>query len=306
MKKNYYRIYELNIESEILLPELVTAEGKNHAIDVNIRYGKLTEEAWKSIEEGKRHGFLKNEMWFYIRGVAGFLIKNGNEIIVEPGSICDVDSMRLFILGSVSGMLLIQRNIPAVHGSTLVIDDEAIIITGDSGAGKSTLSAALLNSGFKFLADDISVIGEDDNKNLVVKPGFPQQKLSKDILENFGYDVNDFDKVNDDKGKYSFPIGDKFVNKPVKLNSIFEVSFDDTITEVKLEKVTGSKKIEMLRENIYVVEVTDYTGMDLNLFKQNINICNKINFYRIIRPKKGFTVEKQVELLEEIIRKKDF
>lgn len=36
--------------------------------------------------------------------------------------------------------MLIQRNIVAIHGGSVLIDDKAIICTGDTGAGKSTLT----------------------------------------------------------------------------------------------------------------------------------------------------------------------
>ena len=38
---------------------------------------------------------------------------------------------------------MIQRDIVAIHGGTIVIDNKAIILTGNRGAGKSTLSRKL-------------------------------------------------------------------------------------------------------------------------------------------------------------------
>jgi hypothetical protein len=160
-EKYLYTAYELNIQSEILLPELLTLTDKEYPKpDITISYGRVPKNVKQAVEEGKTFNFEKNKMWFFIKEVAVFYIYNGDTIIVDICEGYNKDYLRLFLLGSAFGMLLIQRNNVAVHGSSLIIDGKSVIFTGLSGAGKSTLSVALRNKGYKFLTDDISAIGE--------------------------------------------------------------------------------------------------------------------------------------------------
>jgi hypothetical protein len=51
-----------------------------------------------------------------------------------------------------------------LHGGAVCTDEFTILVTGPSGAGKSTLTAALVASGFRYLADELVAIDPDDLK----------------------------------------------------------------------------------------------------------------------------------------------
>ena len=70
---------------------------------------------------------------------------------------------------------MIQRDIVAIHGGTIVIDNKAIILTGNRGAGKSTLTTGLRLKGYPFISDDVAAIEIKDSIPMV-KHGFPYQK----------------------------------------------------------------------------------------------------------------------------------
>ncbi len=197
--KYYYKVYGLNIESEIKIPELIILEKENEPnIDVTIYIDKMPESINIAKEQGILEGFRKNEMWFYVKGIATYYIKNGKEIVVEPYRNIDDHYIKTYILGSAFGLLLIQRNIVAIHGGTVVIDDKAIICTGDTGAGKSTLTSALRLNGARLVADDVSSI--DIKDEIMVYPAYPQQKLCGDAVRKLGYDTGDFIRI--DEGRY--------------------------------------------------------------------------------------------------------
>ena len=70
----------------------------------------------------------------------------------------DEDKIRLYILGTCMGALLMQRKILPLHGSAIAIDGKAYAFVGDSGAGKSTLASAFLSKGYKLLSDDVIAV----------------------------------------------------------------------------------------------------------------------------------------------------
>lgn len=301
-EKYLYTAYELNIESEIILPELLPLKDKECIkSDVCISYGKVSEDIRQAIEEGATFNFEKNKMWFFIKGVAVYYIYNGSNIIVDRCEDYNKDYLKIFLLGSAFGMLFIQRNNVAIHGSSLIIDEKSVIFTGLSGAGKSTLSVTLRNKGYKFLTDDICAIGETLDGNFTVKPGFPQQKLCKDAMIKMEYDIDKFVRVNDDRDKYALPVGNLFYEKSVSLNAIFELTVDD-VDNVEIVKVTGSEKFLRIMKNIYLIDVIGHSGLENSYFKKCMQIANKISYYRIIRPREGFSVEQQIELIIEKLR----
>ena len=62
--KYYYKVYGLNIESEIKIPELIILEKENEPnIDVTIYIGKMAEGINIAKNQGVLEGFRKKEMW---------------------------------------------------------------------------------------------------------------------------------------------------------------------------------------------------------------------------------------------------
>lgn len=295
--KYHYKVYGLNIESEIILPELILLNYEEQEnIDVNITIGGMPESINEAKEQGILEGFKKNEMWFYIKDIATYYIKNGQEVVIEPYRSIDDHYIKTYILGSAFGLLLIQRNIVAIHGGTVVIDDKAIICTGDTGAGKSTLTSALRLNGAKLVADDVSAI--DIKDEIMVYPAYPQQKLCGDALNKLGHNTNDFIRIDEGRDKYAIPSKDSFIHNPVKLKVIFEITVED-VEKVQITELKGSEKMSAIMRNIYRGYVNNIAGLDREYFRKCLKITKDIKVYRIIRPRGRFTVNEQMQIIKE-------
>jgi hypothetical protein len=305
VKKTYnYRVYGINVQSEIVLPELVINNHKEYACaDVVISYGLMSKEIDHEIQEYKWFNFQKYEMWFLVSDIAKYYIHNGNTIIVEPYDNANSHDVKAFLLGSAFGMLLIQRNIIAIHGGTIVIDGKAIVITGEQGAGKSTLTAALREKGYFFMADDVSVIGRRKDIKYVIHPGYPQQKLCRDAMEKMGYNVEAFRRIDEGRDKYAIPVHESFINEPMPIGAFFEISIGEG-PHLEIEEITGTKKIKLLLKNIYRVEVIQYSGMSPDYFKNSIDIAKTVPFFKIKRPKDKFSIEEQISVIEKVLENK--
>lgn len=297
--KYYYKVYGLNIESEIKIPELIILEKENEPnIDVTIYIDKMPESINIAKEQGRLEGFRKKEMWFYIKDIATYYIKNGQEIVIEPYINIDNHYIKTYILGSAFGLLLIQKNIVAIHGGTVVINDKAIICTGDTGAGKSTLTSALRLKGAKLLADDVSAI--DIKDEIMVYPAYPQQKLCGDAVRKLGYDTGDFIRIDEGRDKYAIPSKDRFIHNSVKLKAIFEITVED-VEKVQITELKGSEKMSAIMRNIYRRYVTDIAGLDREYFKKCLKVTRDIDVYKVTRPKDIFTVSEQIKIIKEKI-----
>lgn len=297
-----YRVYGLVVKSEILFSKLIMINNREYCdVDVTISYGGIPNSVKEEIQNGKLSEFKKNEVWFSIDKVAYYYIANGNVILIEPYPNSNLEHIKMYILGSAFGILLIQRNMVAIHGGTIEIDGQGVIFTGESGSGKSTLTAVLRQKGYHFLSDDVSVVGKSSKGIQVVYPSYPEQKLCKDAILKLGYSVGKFTKIENDKDKYAIPVYNQFMKNPVPLGAVFQISVG-SVNEPKLYEISGSKKLKIIFENIYRVEFTRYIGIEQSYFKNCSDIACSVPVYKIIRPKNSFVIDRQIQLIIETLK----
>ena len=300
MINNYY-VYGLNIKSEIEIEEFVKLDDIDNKDVVSISYGKMSDEIKEEIKQGKRIKLSNNKIWFHINDIASYCVTDGNKIEVELCDNADMKLMKIYVMCSCLGFIMIQKKMIAIHGGVIEMDDKAVIFTGDRGAGKSTLTTALRERGYKFISDDVARVKID--KVPYVMPGFPYQKLCESAMDKFGYDKEAFTSFMSDKEvKYIVPAMDEFVSEKRELVSIVKLTVGD-VDEVTIEKLRGSEKLNNIIENIYRGEYIKHLGkMDPIYFKQCVDIAKNIRFFKITRPANQFTVDTQIDLIEGEIR----
>lgn len=295
--KYRYKVYGLKILSQILISELpLNNEEVEQEYDAVISYGVVPKQIHCGIINNDNVKMTKNEFYFYIKGVAHYYVADGNKIIVETELGSDEHEVKVYLLGTSLGILLTQRNVIAIHGGTIAINGKGIIITGRTGAGKSTLISAFREEGYKFLADDVSALGKDDNDKIIVHPSYPQAKLCRDAVEKMGYHPESFQRTDPFRDKYIIPLNKGFWDYAVILKAIYEINIGEG-SGVEVNEVFGSEKVKSILRNIYRVEISRYLGFDPLYFKKCIDIANSVSVYRITRPKMGFTVNEQVNLI---------
>lgn len=293
MEKYKYRAFGLNIFSDFELPELVCRN--DDECDVEILCGGIDEIDGRFLED-KIYKADSEEIIYQLKDIAGCKVQNGKKAIIMPSSTLSKSTLRLLILTSIFGCVLIQRKMLPIHGSSVVVGDGCIIIAGYSGAGKSTLTSALIEKGSLFLADDVSVVSNDNNGSMYVHPAYPYRKLHKDSARCYNYDVNSLEKIEYEEEKYLIPVHKHFVNTPKHLRALFEI-VPANIDKAHIEKIKGLEKLRILMDNLYRGKLKFFFNSEAYYFKNIGDIASKINIYRIMRPINKFTCEEQVELI---------
>lgn len=297
-EKFFYRVYGLKVKSDFQLNELINlAEYDRNNIDVEIINGKISDNIKKIDGDYLNNTYTKENMYFKASNVAKYNVLNGNKIIVETFENYDKSMFKIYLLGIVFAFLMIEREKIAIHGGAVDINGKGILIVGKSGAGKSTLTTALRQKGYKLLADDMTALDNDKNGQAIINPSFPMQRITHDVLEDFGYDKSKFNKIFLTREKYFVPAKDEFQYENKPLYAIFHLSEDD-IDEVTVEEVHGTEKLSLIFSSIFRGYVLNEVGISSTYFKKCLNIANKVPIYKVKRPKKGFTVNKQMELIE--------
>jgi len=141
----------------------------------------------------------RGDLRLTVEGIGQFRVTGGDRIAwqrLQPGA-SDQD-IRTFLLGSAVGALLIQRGLLVLHGNALEKDGRAVVCMGHSGAGKSTLAYALMQQGWRLLADDLVAISPDG----LVLPGIPRIKLWHDAARAFGLDPEQLPPIRQGMHKY--------------------------------------------------------------------------------------------------------
>ncbi|XZH55262.1 hypothetical protein ACSW8N_02415 [Clostridium perfringens] len=296
MKKWFYKVYGLIVESDIEIPELLSIDNNENKIDIKIKKDIIPKDVIEKIPSYSWFKYDVNSMVFTVKNIGSFYIYDGKNIVVQPSENADNQGIKTFILGTSFGMILLQRNKVAIHGGAILIGENAIILTGQSGAGKSTLTNAFRQYKYPFMADDVcSTIKFQDE--IFIEPAYPQQKICRDAMEKMGYRIDDFKLIDEDREKYVIPTHESFVKEKRKLKAIFEIEPYDG-EEVKIEEVSGGEKMKTILRNIYRIEIIVHHGIPPAYFKKVINIAKNTLVFRIKRPKNQFSVDRQIELIE--------
>lgn len=329
-----YIVFGLRISSELNLPELILA-APEAVEDVVIRQADLT--AWSDQLEQANFVMLDEQFMFQIPGTAIYAVREGKEIEVSIFSGADPDTVRLFVLGTCMGVLLMQRRILPIHGSAVVIGGKAYAFVGESGTGKSTLAAAFRQAGYQMVSDDVIAV-KATASSAIVYPAYPQQKLGLDSLlqlealrENKharkrnnirsltdGNSVmpqyRDLRMLAGELNKYAVPAVDEFFNDLLPLGGVFELVADSPIRalmrEGELMAVTEQplnvlECLHTLLQHTYRRVILPRMGLSEWSFDTAARMARKVEGWRLLRDSSVFTASEVVQRVLDIIRKEE-
>lgn len=296
---NYYHAFNLLICSELPFPELLPSANlppsTSNSHCITIKFGKVSHHGLNaSISEGIYYQTTEHETWLNINKVARFLISNGTQITIDPIQDIDQDSLRLYILGSCMGALLMQRNLLILHGNAVKIDDYCVSFVGDSGAGKSTLSGAFFKRGYSILADDVCAI----NAECFVLPSFPQIKLWLDAANYLNIETQSLRRIRPQIEKFAVPLDQQFHQDMLRLNIIYSLHTHDK-DEFKFETISGGEKLQSLQINSYRRAYLIGLKKREDQFLHCSKLAKQVNVVKITRPGHGFKLNELVDLIEK-------
>lgn len=180
-----YRIYGLQVHSDIELPELRPSLPGNP--DITIRLNRIEREA-SPAPNGSFAEFDGRQTFLAWDAVGKFLITDGRVIEIEPAADVDLRLIAFPLLGPVLAMALHDRGIFVLHASAISFAGSGIAFLGDKGAGKSTTAAAMIAAGHKLLSDDVVALFGHGDGRWSIGSAFPQVKLADDAAESIGVD----------------------------------------------------------------------------------------------------------------------
>ena len=287
----YYKAYELSIESDIKIPQLIELDIQT--CDIKISLSKVDHKIKEFVDLGHDFGKKPNGFWFKNK-YGYFQIENGDTIIIEPYNEF-VDEIVPFVLGYCMATLFEQRGFVAIHGSSVAKDGLGYIIAGDSGSGKSTLTNRLLENEYRLLADDVSMVSGDG----YIYPGFPTQNICDNLLvENHGFDI--IMKIEEERDKYLIDRKKDFYDKPVKLQYVIVLNISED-QSLDIYPIKDYDRLNELCQYMFMDRTNRLSGMSNQLILTALRISQSIKMYKIKRPENGDSTMAQLGLVEGLV-----
>lgn len=242
----------LRVVSEIPLPELLPESERDQAPGIEIRLGPVPDHLPDSVHAGPILQVGADGACRYdVAGVAAYLVEGGHRIVVQPRMAVDAPDIRLFLLGSVFGLLCLQRGWLPLHACCVEIGGRAIAISADSGIGKSTLAAAFVRHGHRVLADDVTVVDAHAPAGPLVLPAFPRIRLWKDALETLGLPAEGLEPCRNRMQKFQLPLPGLFRPDPLPLAAVYHLGRVADERHAGLTALTGMAAVDALLLSVY-------------------------------------------------------
>ncbi|WP_026665755.1 hypothetical protein [Butyrivibrio sp. FC2001] len=301
---NKYSIYGLNILSDYEFEEAFPIDNVDEA-DVIIQEAEKEEKFRIPELEDREKGYYychdRLYSWIKYPKFGEFVILEGKLIKYKLYDGYNRMYVNEIFLCLVIPILLVQRNQIMLHGSGLVYDDKCFVVSGRSGAGKSTITNAFIKAGAKFLADDTVALTIEEA--IYANSAYPQQKLCFDQISEDIKKECELVLLPEDDGepKYAVRSKERFYFGQKRLDAFIVLNPSDKVEEPIIEEVNGAEKISLLMDNFYSYDAYKDMGLPAEIFKACLYAVSKIKIYRLSRPKKGMTTEKQLELIKNVL-----
>lgn len=292
-----YCLFGLALRSEMPLPELDPCEHGN-ADAVTIRLSEVLEIPRNEGDLPLRVTSLGAVLT--IPGVARFRVRAGNSILVERSSGASDRNVRLFLLGSVMGVLLHQRGILPLHANAIAFDGHAVAFLGHSGAGKSTLAAAFHDRGSGILSDDVCALVRQED-GFVAQAGIPRLRLWRDAVERSGRIVDGHERAFDAVDKYTVPTASEARGIALPLRAIYLLVREDDV-EPEIRPLSGLATVRALMENTYRGAFVGTVGDAATHFQTCLALSRAVPVFELVRPWDAREIEPTIAYVETHLR----
>ncbi|WP_374405287.1 hypothetical protein [Pelagerythrobacter sp.] len=294
-----YLLFGQRFRSDIALPELGPELARDSRRDdttaIVIRRGAVPEDGTQvGPQIGPFSHAAPDALWLRIPNIARYLVQGGNRVTYAPEPGIDDDSVRVFLLGSCIGTLLLQRGQLVLHGNAFAIGDGCALCVGPSGAGKSTLAARMMQRGHPVIADDVCPIDAEGR----AIPGMARMKLWQDTADRLAIDTSRLRRIRPGLAKYDLPMGETFHAQPLPVRAIYVLSPWNRET-FAVKELSGLAKFQALRDNTYRFRFLKGMALGPGHMRQCGDLAARVPVAELHRPRQGFDIDGLVDAIRD-------
>jgi len=286
-------IYQLPVSAPFLIPGFPSSMAKKP--EILIRFGHLPAEIQEPTDSTPYFQISTSSFLLKIPGIACYLVKNQNEIVIAPEANVEDDEIALFLMDMPFTVLLQLRGFITFRGTALTKNGQARLLLGPAGTGKSTLAEKLLQHGYS-LFSDFQVVADGEK----IYPGRNFLSLWQDIVEQAGYDSEKLERVRKKLNLYRIYPDNVLEKQSFPLERIFFPHQMFRPNEPTSKKITGQDKIAFLWKNLYGKNLAAKNGFKKKAFSHFLSLVQKKELTHIYLPHG----ELNEELIQEITGEK--
>ena len=294
-----YRAYGLWVRSPIALPFVPVPAPPAGEPDVTLRIGATPEALPTPADKRGLWETAPDAFLMDVPGVARYLVTDGRDILVEPRGGSDHD-VSIFLTGSMFAALLQQRGATTFHASAVETDSGAVLFAGRSGSGKSSLLAALVERGYRMLADDVTGVVPGAGGRAVALSTFPSMRLWADTLDTLEERPQVQGKVREDMEKYLVPV-ERFRAEPLAVRVVCALTSHQR-EDVEVETLTPRHAFGWLGRCTYRKRYLRGFSQQLSHFRTVTAMAKRVPVVRVTRPAHPFLLDALVDRVEEYLR----
>lgn len=258
MRPRQYRVYGLTLRTPLSLP-IPTAPG-SAAADLDFRPARAAEfprparrpRTWfryRALPDGAAH--LE---W---RGLFEFLVSpDGGTVRYRRLARASDRSLGTYLLGHVLSFSMVARGAEPLHGTAVMIDNEAVVFLGECGDGKSTLGAAMIRRGARIVSDDLIAIRRR-GRACFVEPGPARLKLYRHVARAIVGRRREW-QMHPDTAKLVVPVpARERARQPVRLRAFYVLgrpAHGTRTRDIRIDALSpGAAIVELLRSSFNLV-----------------------------------------------------
>jgi hypothetical protein len=293
-----YCVCGLSVSSDIDLPGLIAMALDRAPPDVTIRQRPVPATLKDVNATGPTWQIAGNQFLLRIPGIARFLLRAGSEIAFEPEDDTPPQDIAIFIIGTVFGILLHQREQIVLHASAVRVNGNAILFCGASGAGKSTLAAALAQRGFPLVTDDICAIAVTGAGTPMVHPDGRQLKLWAQAIERLDLAGRRGERVRARLEKFYVEPSEAH-SEPLPLGAVYALREARPPHAPGIESPNVVDAALILRRNAYRPLLVNRMGQKADYFHAATTIANIAGIFHLTRALDFTAMPEVISCLEQ-------
>jgi hypothetical protein len=295
VRPTVHRAFGLRISSRIPLPELPLSgdgiEGEPADIVIDTAKPDRLREELEACGSNFSFSHAGRRFLFLIPDTAVYCIEDGRTVTVAPLPGADPEKVRVYLLGTCLGALLMFRRVLPLHGSAVAIDGRAYAFLGDSGIGKSTLAAAFVGMGHRLVSDDVVAVSCAEDGTPVVMPSYPQQKLWRESLEGLGIASGPYRPIYQETEKFAVPAGSRFSSDPIPLAGVFELAISNR-GKIAVRRLSNLERLRVILMHTYRNWLIPRLGLADWHFRTAASVSSRVKVCQLQRPLEGFTARR--------------